>query len=312
MKRRVSDVITSILTFALLLLLAVALLVLGLNAFVAEGDALLVYQGADWVSSNPMLAGVALLVLAVVLAVLGEESLKRILPHRTAAQRGYVMQKNENGAIGVSIRAIEGLIRTCIEKHEAIAQADIQVQEYRDGIAIELHIIQAAGVNIPLSVGALQKQIKQYVTACTGVDVYRIGVMVENDESIEISPTYAVQDVTPLPTLAEAMETPKMPAPVEQVAIPAAETEMVQPMPETATAPETEDERPLHQRLFGMPEQPAIVPAPPEKPEEAEAPEAADDVPETDETADEATDEAAEETADKGDEAVADDAEQAE
>lgn len=303
MKRRVSDVIASILTFALLLLLAVALLVLGLNAFAAEGDALLVYQGADWVASNPMVAGVALLVLAVVLAVLGEESLKRILPRRTAAQRGYVMQKNENGAIGVSIRAIEGLIRTCIEKHEAIAQADIQVLEYRDGIAIELHIIQAAGVNIPLSVGALQKQIKQYVTACTGVDVYRIGVMVENDESIEISPTYAVQDVTPLPTLAEAMETPKMPAPVEQVAIPEAET--VQPMPETATASETEDERPLHQRLFGMPEQPAIVPAPPEKPEDAEVTEAAADVPETDETVDEAADE----TADEGDEAVTNDAE---
>ena len=147
--------------------------------------------------------GIACIAVAVLALVLALMCLWRVFPHRTASQRGYVMQKNENGSIGVSIRAIEGLIRTCIDKHEAIAKADITVEECRDGIAIGLHIIQAAGVNIPLSVGALQKQIKQYVTACTGVDVYKIRVMVENDASIPVASTYEVQDVTPLPSAEE-------------------------------------------------------------------------------------------------------------
>ena len=224
----------------------------------------------------------------------------RVFPHRTASQRGYVMQKNENGSIGVSIRAIEGLIRTCIDKHEAIAKADITVEECRDGIAIGLHIIQAAGVNIPLSVGALQKQIKQYVTACTGVDVYKIRVMVENDASIPVASTYEVQDVTPLPSAEETAEKPMVTPPAQPVAIPATEPEQKPKVPDTFISPEDDedDERPLHQRLFGTPEQPAFVPAPPEVTEapEADEVEAAEDAPEeTEASAEEAA--AAEESA---------------
>lgn len=276
MKRRVSDVIVSILTFVLLLLLAVALLVLGvdtLDAFVVSGDTLLMQKVATWAAENPNVAGIALIGMVVLLAVLGEECLRRILPRRAAGQRGYVMQKNENGAIGVSIRAIEGLIRTCIDKHEAIAQAEIQVEEFRDGITISLHIIQAAGVNIPLSVGALQKQIKQYVTACTGVDVYRIRVMVENDESIPVAPNHTVQDVAPLPQLSEVKEEPAALPSVQGVVIPPVEEEQKPPIPAMPVEESNEtDDRPLHQRLFGMPEQPMIIPTPPMKPEEQEVP----------------------------------------
>lgn len=44
-------------------------------------------------------------------------------------------------------------------------------------------------------------------------------------------------------------------------------------MPDTFISPEDDedDERPLHQRLFGTPEQPAFVPAPPEVTEAPEA-----------------------------------------
>lgn len=305
MKRRVSDVIVSILTFVLLLLLAVALLVLGvdtLDAFVVSGDTLLMQKVATWAAENPNVAGIALIGMAVLLAVLGEECLRRILPRRAAGQRGYVMQKNENGAIGVSIRAIEGLIRTCIDKHEAIAQAEIQVEEFRDGITISLHIIQAAGVNIPLSVGALQKQIKQYVTACTGVDVYRIRVMVENDESIPVAPNHTVQDVAPLPQLSEVKEEPTALPSVQGVVIPPVEEEQKPPIPAMPVEESNEtDDRPLHQRLFGMPEQPMIIPTPPMKPEEQEVPVAQEtavpqDAPASQETETPAAEETAEAT----------------
>lgn len=275
MKRRVSDILISVLTFVVLLLLAVVLLVVGvdtLNAFAVSGDALLLQKLATWSVENPQVAGIALIGVAVLLAILGEECLSRILPRRAAGQRGYVMQKNENGAIGVSIRAIEGLIRTCVDKHEAIAQAEIQVEEFRDGIVIFLHIIQAAGVNIPLSVGALQKQIKQYVTACTGVDVYRIRVMVENDESIPVAPGQTVQDVAPLPQLSEVKEEPAALPSVQGVVVPPVEEEQKPPIPAMPMEEnDVTDDRPLHQRLFGMPEQPMIIPTPPMKAEETGA-----------------------------------------
>lgn len=305
MKRRVSDIVVMILSFLVLLALAGEAGLVGIEA--VQGETWQLTRLTAWLQDSGVWGGVACLAVAVLALVLALMCLWRVFPHRTASQRGYVMQKNENGSIGVSIRAIEGLIRTCIDKHEAIAKADITVEECRDGIAIGLHIIQAAGVNIPLSVGALQKQIKQYVTACTGVDVYKIRVMVENDASIPVASTYAVQDVTPLPTVAEATEQPMVTPAAQPVAIPATEPEQLPKVPETLVSPEEdEDDRPLHQRLFGTPEQPAFVPAPPEvteapKAEENEAedaPEAAE--PEAEENV--AAEEAAEETADAADE----------
>lgn len=305
MKRRVSDIVVMILSFLVLLALAGEAGLVGIEA--VQGETWQLTRLTAWLQGSGVWGGVACLAAAVLALVLALMCLWRVFPHRTASQRGYVMQKNENGSIGVSIRAIEGLIRTCIDKHEAIAKADITVEECRDGIAIGLHIIQAAGVNIPLSVGALQKQIKQYVTACTGVDVYKIRVMVENDESIPVASTYAVQDVTPLPTAAEATEQPMVTPAAQPVAIPATEPEQLPKVPETLVSPEEdEDDRPLHQRLFGTPEQPAFVPAPPEvteapKEEEDEAedaPEAAES--EAEETV--AAEEAAEETAEAADE----------
>lgn len=301
MKRRVSDIAVMILSFLVLLALSAETALVGVEA--VRGEQWQLMRLTAWLQGSGVWGGIACIAVAVLALVLALMCLWRVFPHRTASQRGYVMQKNENGSIGVSIRAIEGLIRTCIDKHEAIAKADITVEECRDGIAIGLHIIQAAGVNIPLSVGALQKQIKQYVTACTGVDVYKIRVMVENDASIPVASTYEVQDVTPLPSAEETAEKPMVTPPAQPVAIPATEPEQKPKVPDTFISPEDDedDERPLHQRLFGTPEQPAFVPAPPEVTEAPEADEVedaedAEDAPEeTEASAEEAA--AAEESA---------------
>ena len=181
MKRRVSDIAVMILSFLVLLALSAGAALVGVEA--VRGEQWQLIRLTAWLQGSGVWGGMACIAVAVLALVLALMCLWRVFPHRTASQRGYVMQKNENGSIGVSIRAIEGLIRTCIDKHEAIAKADITVEECRDGIAIGLHIIQAAGVNIPLSVGALQKQIKQYVTACTGVDVHVQGVSVEKENN---------------------------------------------------------------------------------------------------------------------------------
>ena len=263
------------------------------------------------------------LVAAIVLCVLGTCCLMMLSGKRAVARKGFVMQKGENGAIGVSIKSIEGLVQTCVKQHEVVESAKISVVERRDGIVILLNIEEAAGVNIPLAVGALQKQIKQYVNTCTGVDVHEVRVMVESTErSVSESP-FAVEKPVVMTTAATAAEMhreaavePEMPAPVLEVTapaeeIPAAEEAPVLEVPAieeiaeaeaaeaTVAAPavsipvvpvapiipvmpeiaEEEDDRPLHQRLFGMEEEPVFVPAPPELVIEPQPEEVAEEAP---------------------------------
>ncbi len=256
------------------------------------------------------LAVLLTLVLAILLCTFGVCCWMMLSTRRAVKRTGFVMQKGENGAIGVSIRSIEGLVQTCVRQHDVVSSAEISVVERRDGIVILLNIQEAAGVNIPLAVGALQKQIKQYVNTCTGVDVHEVRVMVENTESMVGPSPYAVQEPVVMTTAATAAEMQREAAaaealaPVEEIAaaeeIPeevaaepvvteeiSAEAPVEEPVPEAEAAtpaeepvpapqpvhvvmpvmpeiPEEEDDRPLHQRLFGAEEEPVFVPAPPE------------------------------------------------
>ena len=245
------------------------------------------------------------LVLVLLLGLVSVGCVMHALPGRKQRSSGFVMQKAENGTIGVAIKSIEGMVKHCISLYDVIADADISVAEKRDGLAILLNVQEAAGVNIPLMVGALQKQIRQHVMDCTGVEVREVRVLVENCDASAVGSPYAVPPVAAVPALvpvqaeeaapvqaaaetpvaaaeevpqsheaaeaAEETETPfvqpEAALPEEKVAqeIPAepvaAVAPVIPPMPEL---PEEEDDRPLHQRIFGTEEQPAIVPAPPE------------------------------------------------
>ena len=256
------------------------------------------------------------LLLAILLCACGVCCLLMLSSKRASKRKGFVMQKGENGVIGVSIKSIEGLVQTCIRQHEVVRSAAIAVVERRDGIVILLDIKEDAGVNIPLAVGALQKQIKQYVNECTGVDVHEVRVMVENTEENVVASPFAVKEPVVMTTAVTAAELQREAAEAAAAAEPAvevaeeaqeapAEMELPaeEPLPETEpvqeifvqeepaedvpaeetvaaeepvvqSAPvvmpvipeiiEEEDDRPLHQRLFGTEDEPVFVPAPPE------------------------------------------------
>lgn len=192
-----------------------------------------------------MVGGGAVLLLAGVLCL--------HLATRHPKRQGFVMQSTDAGELSISIRAIEDLVSKCVEKHEELHVTNTALENTRNGLVISLRVSLATGVNIPLAVSALQKQIRQYVTACSGVDVYEVKVQVDTTSAKAKASIYAVPDMLETTTPLALEEPAAAEAPV--------------PQPE---AKETE-EKCLHQRLFGEEEQPAIVPAPPaEEPEEPE------------------------------------------
>jgi len=190
-----------------------------------------------------------------------------MLWRKSRGKRGFVHQKAENGDIGISLKAIESLVVKCVERHEEISVSRISILETRAGLVIKLRMDMASGMNIPLAVGALQKQIRQYVTACSGVDVAEVRVQVDESAQAASKSPYAVPytpGVLPVEQPQPALTPAAASAPVE---VPVMEQET------SSEEDAQEEERPMHQRVFGAEEHPAIVPAPPHEDEAEEAPE---------------------------------------
>lgn len=180
------------------------------------------------------------------LALLGLYCVGMLFRRQKRHKRGFVVQQTDCGELSIAVRAIEGLVQKCVDRHEEITALSTTLDTSRDGLIIKLRIGLTGGVNIPLAVSALQKQIKQYVTSCSGVDVKEVKVQVETSAAKDKASPFKVEEMSdkaaPLPTVED--KTP---------AITAASVD----------AQAEEKKRPLHQRLFGRAEEPVTVAAPP-------------------------------------------------
>ena len=103
------------------------------------------------------------------------------LPRRYAMQRkDYVVQRTDSGELRIAVKAIENLVAKCVDLHEEIQLISMSITNTREGVVVELNISLANNISIPLAVASLQKQIKQYLVASSGIEVREVRVVVEN------------------------------------------------------------------------------------------------------------------------------------
>lgn len=139
------------------------------------------------------------------------------IPFPSRRERGFIMQHTELGDMSISMNALETMVRRCVDQHKELTVKSTRISRVKSGIVVEIRIMLAAGVNIPLTVNALQKQVKQYIMSCSGVEVYEVKVLVEtgipngkvhHGQELVLEPQTAVQPVkTEAPV--EAAEEPK-------------------------------------------------------------------------------------------------------
>lgn len=230
-------------------------------------------------------------------------------------KKGFVMQQTENGELAIAIKAMEGLVHKCVECHPELKLVNTHLEPSKDGVTVDLRIALASGVSIPLAVGALQKQIRQYITACSGVDVKEVRVQVDTTSDKVAESPYAVPELLQNPpALLREAEKPAAPAQVVETAPAAAPVAPPVPPSPAVTAMhvvpavpveeiDEKDDRPMHQRLFGIEDQPATVPVPPVLEVEEPAEEPAKEEP-AEEVAEEAAAEEANVTEEAHDEAA--------
>ena len=122
-----------------------------------------------------------MVVVAVLLFLLGARCVSLLF--RSRREKGFIMQHTEYGDLSISMTALENMVRKCIDAHEELKVNSTRIRHNHDSVIVELQIGLANGVNIPIAVNALQKQIKQYITSCSGVDVKEVRVTVETNMS---------------------------------------------------------------------------------------------------------------------------------
>jgi len=276
-----------------------------------------------------------LIVALALLLILGVYCVLILFRHRSRHDK-FVMQKTENGELSISLKAMESMVQKCLDPHKELSVQSVRLENQKGGLLIRIRGTVASGVSIPLTVDALQQQIKQYVTACSGVEVKDIRVQIESSGPEATESLYAIEAPTAraLPSSGVKEEKPVEPVEEKVEEISAEELETIAaeiPKPESAEAeneeekaepavvvpeaavaaaeqlkkeaPEEDDDRPMHQRLFSSYEEPCVMPMPPEKEEIAEAAEEAEKaVEETAEAAEDKAEEKPEEETKEGSE----------
>ncbi len=168
---------------------------------------------------------------------------------RRRKDKGFVVQHTEYGDMNISIKALENMVKKCVDAHSELTANYTRIYLVRGGVSMDMKITLASGVNIPLTVNALQKQIKQYITSCSGVDVHEVRVKVETD-TVKLLPPPSAPVIEPAPVEEiKRVESPAEPAPAHQ-------EEPVQCVQET---PETPMAEPVTEVPAEVVEEPAEV-----------------------------------------------------
>ncbi|MFA4884943.1 MAG: alkaline shock response membrane anchor protein AmaP [Desulfotomaculaceae bacterium] len=154
-----------------LLLAAVGLFLIALRLGLVQDYG----TGLSKVADGPVVVavGAALVLVAVFLFALGLRSSKPAVPDS-------ILQTNENGAIRISIIAIENMVLRVVQQTSGIKDNGRQVYSSPDGLIIKVKIMVMPDLDLPKLINELQLKVKNYVEETTGLITHEINILVEN------------------------------------------------------------------------------------------------------------------------------------
>ncbi len=271
MKSRILDRILVALAGVLMLLGGVAL---AAQLFFGKD---VVGRVSQWMADDT--ARVYLIIAAILICALGVYCL--MLLFRNSGRNGkFIMQKTDSGELAISLKALETMVQKCLEQHKELNAQSVTLGNQKGSLLVRIRGTVAGGISIPLTVETLQQQIKQYVTACSGVEVRDIRVEIESSGPDAKDAPFAIEAPVAKGLLKAAGETtaeeteqkPAEETETAETATPAPEKNQTPDELSAAAAaaamlmnqvPEEEDDRPMHQRLFSTVEEPCVMPMPP-------------------------------------------------
>lgn len=131
----------------------------------------------------PLMAGfkgkVIMIAVAAVLVILAVMLLSAIFPSRKKRSSTFAIQRNENGTVRISLKALETLVQKCLNQHAELKVVSSSLFSDEECVRVDVHINMQTDISMPLAISALQKQIKKYLEACSGVVIQEVRIFVE-------------------------------------------------------------------------------------------------------------------------------------
>lgn len=115
------------------------------------------------------------------------------LPHRMKLTKtDFVTQKTPNGELKINVQAIETIAQKSLSQYEEIKLQQLQVNNTRSGVELELRASLANNINIPLAVTALQKHIRQQLKATLNIDAKEVRIFVDKADLTASASPYKI------------------------------------------------------------------------------------------------------------------------
>ena len=122
---------------------------------------------------------IVLAAAAVVFALIGVRLFAILLPAKKKRSSSFAYQQNENGMVRISVKALEALVQRCLNQHKELKVVSSSLFSDEESVSVDAHITLQSDISMPLAISALQKQIKRYLEACSGVVVEEVRVFVD-------------------------------------------------------------------------------------------------------------------------------------
>lgn len=92
----------------------------------------------------------------------------------------FIVMNTDSGEMRLSVKAVENQVKKCTDLHPEMRLEGVRVfNSARDGVTIKVKVAMASNISIPLAVASLQKQVKQYLMASSGLSVSEVKVEVD-------------------------------------------------------------------------------------------------------------------------------------
>lgn len=121
-----------------------------------------------------VLIGAAVVLVLFALLLIGV-----MLPAKRKRSSTFAIQRNENGMVRISLKALETLVQKCLNQHAELKVVTSSLYSDEESVRVDIHINLQTDISMPLAISALQKQVKKYLEACSGVQIQEVRIFVE-------------------------------------------------------------------------------------------------------------------------------------